>query len=492
MSSMTDAITIRDVGPIHELEIPLPREGGVVVLYGRNGRGKSKALEAVDSLVAGRGKIEARDGTKRGEVDGFGARLTVARSTRRSGQAEVVTLEGRLNVADLVQPKIKDPAAADAYRIKALVQLAGVEASAERFAELLGGMEALREIVPADDLDTDDPVQMAARVKRRIEAAARAAEAAAEHAQQEAAALARQADAVNLDAPCDGAALQADLEARLAERAALIERARASAEAQQMARAARRSLDEAADNHEGVTVEQAQAFEQAAHAELDVATAEVERLRASLHEAEHQAEQRRIRYSGAIAARKAAERHEAALAVWREQVAAAESVELVPQADLDAAEKAVKAARHAVETGVLVRQAHDALADAEAVRERQAGHEKAAERLRDAAHGTDEVLSMAVGQSCSRLRVEAGRLVLDTARGVTYYGELSHGERWRIALDLAIDALPAGGVLTLPQEAWEGLDPPNRQQIAEHVAGRGAVLLTAQASDDERIVADSY
>jgi hypothetical protein len=47
-------------------------------------------------------------------------------------------------------------------------------------------------------------------------------------------------------------------------------------------------------------------------------------------------------------------------------------------------------------------------------------------------------------------------------------------------------------VLTIPQEAWESLDPFNRQMIAEHVAGRGVVVLTAEASSDEEIVAGIY
>ena len=41
------------------------------------------------------------------------------------------------------------------------------------------------------------------------------------------------------------------------------------------------------------------------------------------------------------------------------------------------------------------------------------------------------------------------------ARSATFYADLSSGERWRIALDIAIQAVGTGGLLVIPQEAWE-------------------------------------
>ncbi|MEQ1891052.1 MAG: hypothetical protein ABL998_00800, partial [Planctomycetota bacterium] len=60
--------------------------------------------------------------------------------------------------------------------------------------------------------------------------------------------------------------------------------------------------------------------------------------------------------------------------------------------------------------------------------------------------------------------------------------ELSHGERWTIALDVGIDAVGENGLLSIAQEAWEGLDIAHRQQIAEHARRRKAVVLTAEAT----------
>ena len=113
-----------------------------------------------------------------------------------------------------------------------------------------------------------------------------------------------------------------------------------------------------------------------------------------------------------------------------------------------------------------------------------------AKDLREKAKQTDEVLSEIVGEipSCP-LRVIDGRLVTDTERGATFYSDLSAGERWRIALDIAIQAVGTGGLLVIPQEAWEGLDPANRAAIDAQAKGAQVVVLTAECSADDGIVA---
>jgi len=65
--------------------------------------------------------------------------------------------------------------------------------------------------------------------------------------------------------------------------------------------------------------------------------------------------------------------------------------------------------------------------------------ERQASLLRHAAWGTDEVLTGLVSRVTKRLRVENGRLVCDTDRGGEPFGELSPGERWRIALEIAAE-----------------------------------------------------
>ncbi|MCB1771940.1 MAG: AAA family ATPase, partial [Candidatus Competibacteraceae bacterium] len=48
-------IMIKNIGAIESVSIPVPKGGGVVVLRGRNGSGKSTALDAIQSAVSGKG-----------------------------------------------------------------------------------------------------------------------------------------------------------------------------------------------------------------------------------------------------------------------------------------------------------------------------------------------------------------------------------------------------------------------------------------------------
>ncbi|MBK8184776.1 MAG: hypothetical protein IPK63_18615 [Candidatus Competibacteraceae bacterium] len=83
----TGMINITNIGPIAAAAIPVPEDGGVVVLRGRNGSGKSIALDAVNAAVSGRGKPPLKDLAGKGEVQACGATMTVGRTVRRAGRA---------------------------------------------------------------------------------------------------------------------------------------------------------------------------------------------------------------------------------------------------------------------------------------------------------------------------------------------------------------------------------------------------------------------
>lgn len=484
-------IEITDVGPVKHVSIPIPDGGGICVLRGRNGRGKTKTLEAVESAITGRGKIEARDGTLRGEVEAFGVAIKVGRSTRRTGELEVTSLDGRLSVAELVEPGLKSPDAADAKRIKALVSLAGVKPAADLFYTLVGGREQFDKLVGASALASDDLVVMAERVKRDLESAARKEESQAEHAQGRAAGSREAAAGVDTKAEADPAKLQAELESAIQADTTLKTRAQAHAKAVKAARMAQDSLEDAEAKYSGVSLVDAQHAETTAKVRQEETTKAVRDAEEALTRAQNADGHARLEYSQTIQVRKTAEQHEAMVAEWRTQIAANVPQSPEPQ-ELVAAAETVTKTRQAVETGAIVRKAREHLAEAEKHAGEAKKHAAVAETLREAAKGTDEVLSGVVAKTGCPLRVEAGRLVLNTGRGATYFGDLSQGERWKLALDIAIDAVGEKGVLTIPQDAWEALDPQNREAIAEHVAGRGVVILTAEASADEELTAEVF
>lgn len=500
MSTATETreVEITDVGPIKSLRIPIPADGGLIVLRARNGRGKSKALESVESLVGGKSKLEPRDRCLKGRVSGLGAEITVSRSraTRKgSDELEVTSLAGRLSVNDLVDPGIANAEAADAHRIKALVQIAGVEASPDLFYDLTDGKEAF----PKIDLDGCDLLTMAARVKRSFEALSRSAESAAEQTAGKAAALRESAKGVDVEQVCDPVALQASLEEAIWHEADLKAKSESARKATEQARAALDAMEDAQAEYVGCTIEEGELELQGTAVALKDAEQSQQLAVAALREAEKAvaATERGVRAASdavklAIHNRDSAQNHAKLIAGWQKQIEAAQSVQPIEQAALDSAHEGVVGARSRVELGALIRKARTDLEAAKKAEGEAEIHRQVAGELREAAAGTDGVLTSCVAKAGSPLRVESGRLVLDTSRGTTLFADLSAGERWRIALDLAIDAGGDDCLHVICQEAYEGLDPVARREISEHLKARGAVAITAECSDGEQVTAEVF
>ncbi|MCC7421810.1 MAG: hypothetical protein IT428_16145 [Planctomycetaceae bacterium] len=479
-------IELTDVGPIERLSIPVPEDGGLVVLKGRNGAGKSKSLEAVESLVSGRGTAEPRDGKLRGEVSGFGARLTVTKSVRRYGELVVETLEGKLSVADLVDPGLVDPIRADAARIKALVQLSGTTADPELFRAKFVDSD-FDEVVQPDTLECNDILRLAALVKRDAERAARQAGTNAEQHEASARAARAALEGLDLNAETDPAVLQANLERAVAAKSALDANKKTADAAAQRAAAAREKLSASQRPniiHTGGVVNKCcrrLTEVNVKHGELVEALNDAKR---KVEESEKLITECEAALEIARSQNDAALRESAAISAAEDAIKAAEALSSPTFTEIEAAQQAVEAARRAIETGAVIRAARSKAAQAEQFAADAASRRKSEADLRAAAKGTDDVLSSLVARPGSPLRVDAGRLVLTTKRGDTYFSDLSEGERWRVALDIAIEAVGEHGLLVIPQTAYESLDPQNRQLIAKHVVGRKVVILTAEASDD--------
>jgi hypothetical protein len=439
--------------------------------------------------MTGRGKPTVRDGALSGTVTAFGATLKVARSIRRTGELEVTSLDGRLSVADLVDPGLKTPDAADAKRIKALIQVAGVTPSPELFHGLFGGRDEFEKVASSTAVECDDLVAMADRIKRDCEAAARKAESDADHAEGRAKGAIEAAGQVDTGEIHDSETLSMELETAIAVKSKIEEQLDAHQKAMDAAELAKHRLEKANSEYQGPSLAVCQEAEEIAANGVAVANETVRKLEEALAQARSEAEQARNKQGAAITARKQAERHEQMISTWREQIE--QTIPARPTEDaVNAAAARVREARTAVERGAVIRAALEKHREAEQHASNALANRKRATQLRNIAKGTDEVLSSVVAKAGTPLRVEAGRLVLNTKRGDTYYADLSHGERWKIALDVAIHAVGRGGVIVLQQEAWEGLDPIARQMIVDHVKGSEVVILTAECSADEEVNAE--
>lgn len=474
-------ITIRDVGPIEAVTIPVPEHGGVVVLRGANGTGKSTALDAIDTMARGNGALSARarHGAKKGSIEGLGASVTVGLTkSSRKGELEVATFEARVNVAALVDPGIKDPAIADRYRIATACGLAGIEPDPEQFRAIATDVELDESVFEGDDI-----VLIAGRVRNAIHAAARSWEAKGIDLAARSRALFEAAGEPGDTVPVEQA--QQALEAAIAEQSALKARATAAAASAGRAAMARQRL-QALEAHP-IDLDSLRGEVGEAEAALPALQQTVLDLQAKLAEAEQEARDCET-YLGtkrrelAAAERAQADREEARQAV--EQAAAVEAAPS-PEALADA-DYRVNVARQALAKAATAERAARQREEADRVHAEALAAADRATALRDASQQTDAVLAAHLAAVMPQgLRVQDGRLVVDRGKRVVPFGELSDGERWHIALDLAIEAMGGTGLVAIQQVAWEGLDGPSRRSIAEHAETRGVLIVTAEADHGE-------
>lgn len=509
---------LKNIGPIQMLEIEDPTRGAVVVLRGRNGVGKTTALNAIESLFTGRSSVSVRDGQASGEITGFGGSIRVGlKRTTTSGKLEVVSLEGKMSPASLVDPGIKDDEAADTTRIKTLLQLVKAEPQVSDFYALFGGdQEAFEAACPGDVSGQSDAVAMASKVKRELEATARRFESIADSESGKRDALRKSAEGVDVGIITDKTVLQANAEAAVEAHGRIKAQREQARRALNIASMARQHLEQAqrdttvvdyaamiADAQQVVKLAENVANEAAddadlcrealrkAQAELDAAEANSALAHQDLNAKMNRLDDIRNEAKRSEAQRAETER---SLAGWREAIEATEAVVDPTDDEIEAAAIAVTQARKAIEDGALACKAIEHLAKAKVHDDRAKEHAQNAARIREAAKGTDEILSNMVARCGTNLTVKDGRLWLETRRGQTLFAELSHGERWKVAIDICIAAFDTAvnglPMLVIPQEAWEGLDPSNAQAVIEHAHNSGVVIYTAENSDEDTITTE--
>ena len=469
-------LKITDIGPIEELTIPVPEEGGVVVLRGRNGTGKTHALAAVDTLLGGKSRPASRDGSLGAVIEGLGARLTVARRASRTGEIEIGHLEGE-DPSLLVDPGLKDAGAADAERVRALLRLARAQPDPLAFAPLVGGETELRELCKESTLEATDVPALAGAIKRDLEAAARKSENEAENLSSRAeGVVATLRDLVgDVEEVLEGRSL---VDARLIHENNIrkLERAESLQESSrkriEAADAARESLGMM--GRDGTE----DRFREAA-AEFVEASERCTRLKEQLTSAEEEA-----RKAAEEEGRQFTRKHERE--ALERSIAAAADAQVVPEAELLEMRRALEESGDVVERASIMERSAGLRADAKLLADQADIAKRTGNKLRIAAGGTEAVVTQAVAAICGEdMEIREGRLMVRAPRGLVAFCDLSQGERWRRALDIAVAAVGEGGLLVVRQEAWEGLDPPNRKAVAEHAKSLRTVIVTAQADEGE-------
>lgn len=484
MSEQT-TIEVENVGPIlGPVRIPLSPGGGVTILRGENGCGKSTVIRAIEGLVRGKlTDVSARIGSTGGRVEGLGRRINVGlRRSTVSGELLVESIESSVDLSKLVDPGLKDAERADAQRIKVACVLANVQADPAAFTKLVEGIADVSDVLTDDAIGVADVVEMATRVRRDLHASALRDERQAEALRTRAAGMVVHVDEAAVAGAPEREAAHRDLETAVASRAKLAERLETARKRSAAAAEARKRLDEAASAYTGPTTTQARGAYEAAGKALETAERALRTAQQAFEAAQRAHQERAL-------ALQTAEQHERTLTAARDAIAADDPAEIpATEASLEVAEKRVAEARERVQAAELADSHRTAIASAGAARAEADAIDARAQQLRAAAWGTDDVLAgLLVRVLPEGLLIRGGRLVVLRGDRETFFADLSEGERWRFAIDLAIEAIGdvEAAVLWIDQTAWEGLDGNARRAIHAHAKARGIALVTAEADHDE-------
>lgn len=496
---MPREVVIKNTNAIEHLRIPIPAEGegGVVVLRGTNGVGKSTAIRAVEAAATGRdvSDFEPRDGAASGSIDGLGITIRVGHSRNsRTGEFVCLGLDGKLSLEDLVDPGIVDPEKADNKRIKTLVRLSKCAADPQMFAKLFNTPEEFSELVRIEEIgNTDDILVMAESFKKLVEKKAREFEGKVNTEAALAASCLASTQNIDLDAESDPAVLKDRFEKAVRRDQQVKAEAKAAYDQNKRIEDARTALEMISGSDAGKTALEAKA--QLDDANKNVADlAEIEKnlveqldlVRRNLKAAQESQASASRNYLSAKRALDLVEQYQRTLAE------AGEAAVPPSKEFMDAAAEEVAAANAAVEQGTIIRQAKAKLQEREQHLTLAQEYSSRAASLRNIVAGIDGVLSEQIAALGGRLRVEKDRLVVTTDRGTELFSDLSDGERWKEAINAASEALGPDGVLTAGQAAWEGFSDSFKDEISEHLKRRKVTLVTAQVTNDSQLTAEIY
>lgn len=506
-------IEIEDVKAIQHLDIPLPY--GVVELLGENGAGKSTAIEVVEAL-SGRGdaRLTPRRGSLgKGVVRAPGVTMNVGARTTRSGRSMTVrTIESSLNPGDLVSPGIADPVAADAKRIKVLVSLLGITPTKEDYLACLADpslfartdQESKRSSNDSLVIDADhdavelwDPIEASSKIKRICESRARTYESESSKISGEIQSLEQANIGIDLNADSDDEALSSAHEYTIEALAAAEQKTRTAEEVRAEAAKARKQVEAAAaaklPSLEDIKFE-------ADEAELNIKSL---RLRKELLEAELTGVVSALavedaKHSAALAKMAASQQRANMLAQWQKSIDAAEAIECPSPEEIAGLRQQRDMAKAAVQDGVRVREAKQRLQKIAARKEALESANRYADLFRKSAQMIESVLTRCIEKSgLPGIKIVHRRIVVDggiltpVQHGDVFFAELSPGQTWRIVAKMMVRACEEESLISLPQEAWEGLQPSVKAEIHAIVRDRKMTMLTAR-SDDGKLRAEVF
>lgn len=490
-------VVLDKVGIITHAEFKLPPVGGILILKGRNGTGKSTILEAMRQGINGKGKLNVQDGAEKAEVSFLGVTIRAGKQTRHSGCLEVESLEGKFSIADIIDPGFADPVANDKRAALGILQVAGAKADPELFYDLVGGETQFRKFVTKDTLKEPDLVSMASKVKRDLEASARDKEADATEwsgkveglessltgvahekelpSVEQIEADLKRAREISLDAHAsqrNSLTAIAAFEAKMTE----FRETTPTVDVNQIVREAKSYYEESASEERARRVRVMEITDMLKDAETALAVAVEKTLATEL-------------------ARDKAEQHAEQYQALKTFIESGRPIEF-PEADVVAADERIAELQDLLQVVKNSESADKTRKEIASLKDQIKGAASTANALRSAAQSVDGVLTEMIAKVSGVLRYENERLVMDTERGPTYFHDpsgtngLSKGQRTKVVIDIAASAVGEGGIIVDDGDFCQDLDPIALMEVAEHARSRRVTIATAMCTADEELMTE--
>lgn len=490
-------LEIRDVQAIKYLKAELRDQGGVIVTRGDHGAGKTTSISCVAALsnTETRQRLRPRDGCEAGTITAPGVVVRIGRKNTARGELTWEMLDADCDPSILVEPGLKDRVLADAHRLRLLVSLGSVEIFPSDWAQLLdAGLDPDQVESIVAKTDVANPIGSAEVVRFAVHNQALANEKAAERYSAQAATLEAEIAGVEFGAESDAAALQARYDAAVQEHARLDSERRACESATatyDLSVGKLRAVEGSLPDLESIRLsisghESVRACEQSEVIKIDQQIAELQRRRA---DAKRRIDEATKASADATTRLRAAEVQHASVASLRQIVDAGRPTGPTAEQVL-AAQVAKHEANAAMLAGYKIRQAQDIQKRAKASIAAAAAAERESKALRELARSTDQVLERALlSAGFHGLSWRSGRLYVESDRGLEgkweLFDDLSEGERYQWAFRWVSQKLPPSSLLPLSQEAWQGLSPRSRADIARLSREHSIWLWTGEIGDGE-------
>lgn len=475
--------TIENTGGVSRAEFYL--SPGVNVLLGRNGAGKTSCIDAVVRASGGKARVERKDGTQEGRIEGPGVKLTLRQVVKADGLAE-------LELADvgplgrLIDPRLKSSEAAASARVRALVELVGLGVDDQKLLDLCDGntrlFEDLGKIIREDAID--NLLEASEKLRRHTHSKAREQEELAAEAEGEIKKALAECQEILAGLGGPGGLTQTTEEEATEELDRGIrahERALARCEARELLEKQQTAIRAELGPPPNV---------RAAEIELAEVSAQHEDSKKAFREAEEAVQRLRLEtgalYTAKLTAAEELEKAKAGRDKWQKQN---EILEQTPEGPSRAElgqilSRHVESPREALGRAQQssrfrsAEKAHDA-----AILSQKKANQEAAE-LRKRANGIPGKLGEILASAgAGGFTVIEGRLHVVTEDGPRdFEHRCSTGERARAALSVA-SQINNGRVLALDGEVWNSLDPSNRAEFAAAARDHDLCVVTEQPEE---------